>query len=296
MLIATFGQGTGWAGKTITREGDAFILEGHGPINAADVMEYDRLGHLTWAAEGTRGWVGSRVKASAPKPAVTLQSIAAAHLETARKQIAEGKLKPALRTLGYVLPDLGKDPALAKGMLELAETVRRVNDQQLKAECDRLIARAQATLSGTAVDPQAAGTPRTTSGIKTPGGVVSPLGIIGLLILVCGLIGVLYFMTGFDTSVEVPSTDVYGYSVGGERVNNIGLMRDQQNGIIAGVLAMVAGGVMLGIDFFRRGTGTRKAVPIAASERKCPYCAETIKAEAVVCRFCNRDVSQGAAG
>ena len=28
MLIATFGPSTGWAGKTITRESEVFVLEG----------------------------------------------------------------------------------------------------------------------------------------------------------------------------------------------------------------------------------------------------------------------------
>lgn len=65
MLIATFGPTTGWAGKTITREGDVFTLEGHGPITPADVMEYDRKGQLIWVNDGTRAWVGSRVGSGA---------------------------------------------------------------------------------------------------------------------------------------------------------------------------------------------------------------------------------------
>ena len=43
MLIATFGPTTEWVGKTITHEGEAFILKGHGPIPVARVKE--RRGH-----------------------------------------------------------------------------------------------------------------------------------------------------------------------------------------------------------------------------------------------------------
>jgi GYF domain 2 len=59
MLVATFGPATGWSGKTITREGDVFTLQDHGPITAGDVMEYDRQAPLVWANDGTRAWVGS---------------------------------------------------------------------------------------------------------------------------------------------------------------------------------------------------------------------------------------------
>lgn len=71
MIIATFGPTTEWAGKTISRDGDVFVLEGHGPISASDVMDYDRQGHLVWVNEGTRAWVGSKAKASStPSSAV----------------------------------------------------------------------------------------------------------------------------------------------------------------------------------------------------------------------------------
>ena len=64
MLIATFGPTTAWQGLRITWGDGAFMLEGQGAVTAADVMEYDRQGHLIWADEGTRAWVGSRAAGS----------------------------------------------------------------------------------------------------------------------------------------------------------------------------------------------------------------------------------------
>jgi hypothetical protein len=67
MLVATFGTTTGWAGKTITFDNGQYVLEGHGPITAQAVLEYDRQGHLTWANDGLREMV--RQTASAPPAA-----------------------------------------------------------------------------------------------------------------------------------------------------------------------------------------------------------------------------------
>ena len=75
MLIATFGPATAWAGRTITREGDVFTLEDHGPISAADVMEYDRQGHLVWTNDGTRAWVGSRIQTAATTAAANANAL-----------------------------------------------------------------------------------------------------------------------------------------------------------------------------------------------------------------------------
>ena len=39
MPVATFGPATGWVGKKITHDSGQFVLEGHGAITAANVME-----------------------------------------------------------------------------------------------------------------------------------------------------------------------------------------------------------------------------------------------------------------
>ena len=68
MLIATFGPSTGWVGKSITFENEQFLLEGYGPITAADVIEYDRQGHLVWASDVVLRWVGSRLPVNSAAP------------------------------------------------------------------------------------------------------------------------------------------------------------------------------------------------------------------------------------
>ena len=88
-VIATFGPSTAWVGKKITRDHDekvnygseVFVLEGHGAISANDIMEYDRLGHLVWASDGTRAWIASKAQASAPARASTAAADSAVKTE-----------------------------------------------------------------------------------------------------------------------------------------------------------------------------------------------------------------------
>ncbi len=147
MLVATFGPSTGWAGKTITSESDVFVLEGHGPITAADVMEHDRQGHLAWASAGTRAWVGSLAARDEPIPATVLESDAAKRLDLARQQFAEGQPKKAIDTLRYVVPGAWTDAGLARSAFALASEIRATSAGRLDADCDELMASAQAALA-----------------------------------------------------------------------------------------------------------------------------------------------------
>ena len=97
MLIATFGPTTAWAGKRITREGDAFVLEGHGPITAGDVMEYDRQGHLLWVNDGARALVGSTAGSSQVSNAAAASATATPRTGEAQEATTGAGSQPSSR-------------------------------------------------------------------------------------------------------------------------------------------------------------------------------------------------------
>jgi len=68
--------------------------------------------------------------------------------------------------------------------------------------------------------------------------------LLAKILLIGGLICGIYFLLFFDTSVQVPEQEFMGQTFGGERVNNIGLMQDRQNGIYLGFGAAAVGLVL----------------------------------------------------
>ncbi len=77
----------------------------------------------------------------------------------------------------------------------------------------------------------------------------------GVVLIVFGGIGVLYFMN-MDTSVTVPESNFMGRTIGGGRVNNIGLMQDRQNGLILSLAACVVGVVLSVVGVRKSGTAS----------------------------------------
>lgn len=69
--------------------------------------------------------------------------------------------------------------------------------------------------------------------------------VLGVLLLLGGLACGIYFLVFFDTSVAVPQQEIFGQVVGGGRVNNLGLMKDQQNGIFVGFGAAAVGLILI---------------------------------------------------
>ena len=66
MLVATFGEGTEWAGKTITYSDGVFTVEDDGELAADEVMRRGRQGELEWASEAMPFWVAALAHTSPP--------------------------------------------------------------------------------------------------------------------------------------------------------------------------------------------------------------------------------------
>jgi hypothetical protein len=103
MLIATFGPTTAWVGKQITHEGGTFVLEGHGEITPAAIMEFDRQGHLSWVNSGTRAWVGSKAMSPATSAVPVAQTPPATSLPSrASDATSAADAQPESRRRTYV--------------------------------------------------------------------------------------------------------------------------------------------------------------------------------------------------
>ena len=64
MTVAMFGPTSDWAGKKITREGEVFLVQGHGKISALAIMENDRRKHLIWVND----WATRLCRRARPEP------------------------------------------------------------------------------------------------------------------------------------------------------------------------------------------------------------------------------------
>lgn len=99
---------------------------------------------------------------------------------------------------------------------------------------------------------------------------------LGILLCIAAVLALAFGFT-YDTSVAT--------GLGG-RVHNIGLMNEKQNIIIAGGAMLVAGALLLALS----GRTIASVTEGTPGYRRCPSCAEMVRADANVCRYCQRDL------
>ena len=109
---------------------------------------------------------------------------------------------------------------------------------------------------------------------------------IGLLVFFAGMIGLLIGLN-LDTTVAT-------YGPGTGRVHNIGLLNEKQNFLLVSALLSLVGIILFAIGktrgFSFSPADKEDLKPTQSAERDCPFCAETIKAKAVLCRYCGNNI------
>ena len=111
---------------------------------------------------------------------------------------------------------------------------------------------------------------------------------LGILILLGGIAGIIYFFLFFNTAVTTEPVTVMGQSYGGgQQVNNLGLMADRQNGIIVSLGSAILGTIFLFAGHSMTEKMNAPAPPRAGQVLETPkLCADCGKYYAGLPSFC----------
>jgi hypothetical protein len=136
----------------------------------------------------------------------------------------------------------------------------------------------------------------------------SPMQAMGVLLMGVGLIwGVIAFDMKTTVTVPPPERDVQKYfSQDGKvteegkvthveypeptEVHNLELAESRRTHLILAAVMFIAGVALLGFGTLSRSLASRAAESDEGGLVMCPFCAESIRPEAVICRFCGREL------
>lgn len=115
---------------------------------------------------------------------------------------------------------------------------------------------------------------------------------LGILLLVVGSLWALVAFNA-DTTVSTESQFIGSTYIPSQKVHNIGKMDERRNHLMLSALAIVVGVILFAVGKVKTpSTPTQSDTSASpnAGNRKCPFCAEFVKAEAVICRFCQKEL------
>ncbi len=126
---------------------------------------------------------------------------------------------------------------------------------------------------------------------KVDGSVPDLLMRLGALVLIGGLAGAIYFFFIFDTTVTIESRSILGEVYGGQKVHNIGLMAQRQNGLIISIGAAVLAAIVMGIGHFMREQLTANKPAALPQSKLCAHCGKYYAENPAFCPNCGKPLN-----